>query len=331
VQSVYTRKAARQKMTDSPLPRARLPALTDIAAYGPRPGIATRATKWIGKRSLGADRAVQIAVIQDHLQQLNGGWVNPKKTVDRVIAGDPNAQLKGIAVSWMSYMGALKRAVELGCNLFITHEPTFYSHTDDDPESLSLLAAKQKQEFIRRNHLTVLRCHDLWDQYPELGIPDAWAKMLGFGPPLSGSGYYRLLDVGDLTAGDVARQVAGKVAVLGQQAVQLIGDPDRVVQRMIIGTGAITPFRHYLGSSADIYLCTDDGFSYWRDGALAIDMGVPVIVVHHQVAEEHGMQLLAAHLEQRFRAVPVYHIAQKCMYRLCPGMAASSESLPKPH
>ena len=41
----------------------------------------------------------------------------------------------------------------------------------------------------------------------------------------------------------LARHVAGKIAKLGQQGVQLVGPADKTVSRVAIGTGAITPFR----------------------------------------------------------------------------------------
>jgi hypothetical protein len=65
---------------------------------------------------------VRASDVRDYLSSLNGGWVNTERTVDTFKAGDPNAVVKGIAVGWMSYTWALREALRLGCNLFITHE-----------------------------------------------------------------------------------------------------------------------------------------------------------------------------------------------------------------
>ena len=67
---------------------------------------------------------------------------------------------------------------------------------------------------------------------------------------------------------------------------------------------------------ADIVICTGDGFSFWRDGSLAIDMGQPAIIVKRPCSEEIGMQRLAEHLAQKFPQVPVHHIPQKCMFKV---------------
>src|SRR5512139_3975060 len=144
--------------------------------------------------------------IQSYLRSLNRGWMDLDKTVDTFKAGDPQAEVRGIAVGWMSYTWALERAVQLGCNLFITHEPTFYDHFDRDLPDLPWAAPKK--QFIQQNQLIVLRCHDLWDQVPEIGIPDSWGSWLGLGNPVAGEGYYRVYDVSGRTAGEVAKQVA---------------------------------------------------------------------------------------------------------------------------
>jgi len=136
----------------------------------------------------------------------------------------------------MSTGEALARARALGCNVFVTHEPTYYNHRDDPDSRIFELAGAREE-----TGLTIIRCHDLWDQVPEVGIPDAWGQALGLGHAIAGEGYYRVYDVTGRTAGDVARQVAAKSAAFGQEAVQLIGDPDKPVTRVAIGTGAITP------------------------------------------------------------------------------------------
>jgi hypothetical protein len=38
-----------------------------------------------------------------YLRSLDGGWVDWNDTVDRFIAGDPDGEVAGIAVGWMSY------------------------------------------------------------------------------------------------------------------------------------------------------------------------------------------------------------------------------------
>ena len=94
----------------------------------------------------------------------------------------------------------------------------------------------------------------------------------------------------------IAQQVARKTKWLGQDAVQLIGPADKPVTRAVIGTGAIIPFAYMLETyQADLAICSDDGFTYWRDGALSIDMDISAIIVNHAASEIYGLKLLADH------------------------------------
>ncbi|HZQ05830.1 MAG TPA: Nif3-like dinuclear metal center hexameric protein [Anaerolineae bacterium] len=253
----------------------------------------------------------------DYFRSLDGGWVYREHTVDTFKAGDPATEVRGIAVGWMSYTWALRRAVELGCNVFVTHEPTYYSHRDNDESVWNYAGARSKRDFIEANQLVILRCHDLWDQFPHLGIPDAWAEFLGFSHPRVSEGYYRVFDGNGETAHSLAQRVASRTAALGQASVQLLGPANKPIHRVALGTGALTPFRHFLDAyQCDLAICTDDGFTYWRDGALAIDLEIPVIVVNHAVSEIYGIQKLADHLAEKFSTIPVHHIPQTCMYQL---------------
>ena len=68
--------------------------------------------------------------VREYLKTMDGGWVNWENTVDTFKSGDPTTEVRGIAVGWMGYTWTLQRALELDCNMFITHEPTYYNHHD---------------------------------------------------------------------------------------------------------------------------------------------------------------------------------------------------------
>ena len=258
--------------------------------------------------------------VQDYLHSLAGAWRYPEDTVDTFKAGDPAADVRGIAVGWMSYSWALQRALDLGCNLFITHEPTYYNHRDDDASIFRFSGVSAKRQFIEDNDLVIIRCHDLWDQIPEIGIPDCWGNLLNLGRPIAGDIHTRVYATVGITAAELAEQVAERVADYGQPGAQLIGPPDKLVRRVSIGTGAITPYLACVERfDIDLAICTDDGIDYWRDGGFAIDMEIPIIVVNHAVSEAIGIQGLAEQLRRQFPNTPVHHIRQRCMYRLFGG------------
>ncbi len=283
------------------------------------PGLAAAiaAAPTVMKATDGSSDPLTAGSVRDYLSSLDGGWVNAEDTVDTFKAGGPDNPVSAIAVGWMSYTWALEKALELECNLFITHEPTYYNHRDSDKVIIRFEQARRKREFIESSGLTILRCHDLWDQFPVEGIPTSWGKTLDLGEPVEGGGYYYVYDGGGRKAADIARHMASRLSAMGQPGVQFIGEEDRAVERLVLGCGAITPMFEFIEKlGAEMAICSDDGFTYWRDGAFAVDTGFPVAIVNHPLTEENGMKQLAFRLKQAFPSVPVHHIPQKCMYKV---------------
>jgi len=254
--------------------------------------------------------------IHEHLRAI-GPWVDwDGSTCDGFKYGDPDREVTGIAVGWQSLQSALEEAHRKGCNLFVTHEPTFYSHMDDDEVLKTSPPAEKKRRFLDRTGMIVYRCHDLWDVYPRQGILDAWADFLGLSEPAVKSRYCSIHPVPTTTAWELALRIACRVKPLGQQSVQFIGTKWRMVSRLAIGTGAITPVREMIEMGADVVLATDDGTSMWRDGSYAADLGVPIILVNHTTAEIPGVRQLAAYLAEQFAPMPVEFVGPTCGYQI---------------
>ena len=76
-----------------------------------------------------------------------------EKTVDTFKAGDPNSEVKGIAVCMFADMTTLKKAVELGCNFIITHEPVFYNHLDEVSTYSTNRFTLKKQSLLKKTNL----------------------------------------------------------------------------------------------------------------------------------------------------------------------------------
>lgn len=285
----------------------------------------------LGAEHAGADDSaaatLKVKDIHNHLRAHGATWVDlqSKTTVDTIKAGDPNMEITGIAVGWMSYFDSLRKAHKAGFNLFITHEPTYYNHHDREPSGVAHDIAKRKKEFLEQSGMAVVRCHDVWDRVPKIGIRDAWAQFLGLEKEIdariskdrrSGRPYCAAYEIEPVRVGDFAAAMAAKLATLGQDNVMLVGPKDKIIRSVALGTGAITPFREMVAElKADLTICSDDGFNFWRDGSLAIDMEYPVVIVNHACSEEIGMKRMAEHLSEKFPQVPVQHIAQKCMFQ----------------
>ena len=131
--------------------------------------------------------AITARDIHEHFVSI-GPWVDWQgRTPDGFKFGDPDTPVRAIAVGWQSLQSALEEAEGLGCNLFITHEPTFYAHMDDDEAVKETPPGRAKRAVLERTGMVVYRCHDVWDIYPRLGIVDAWGEFLGLGEPVGAS------------------------------------------------------------------------------------------------------------------------------------------------
>lgn len=252
--------------------------------------------------------------VETYLRSL-GPWVDEAKTCDSFKAGDPDREVKAMAVSWMSTMRALQEAQARGCDLFITHEPTFYSHYDNDPSFDSDQSTIEKRRFLKETGLVVYRCHDVWDRVPEMGILDSWAKALGFeGKPVAAKTYYSVCRMPEITVDEFARKIAKRLKVFGQEAVQVVGEGKTKIRKMAIGTGAITNAKEMYNLGADAAVITE--VTYWRDVRWAQDMGFPLFIVEHSVSECPGLENLARHLKEKFPGVRVEYIQEGCPFHL---------------
>ena len=74
------------------------------------------------------NKPLRAGEINNYLNSLGTEWVDFNNTVDGFDSGSPEMVVKGIAVAWTPYTWALEKALELGCNVFVTHETPFYEH-----------------------------------------------------------------------------------------------------------------------------------------------------------------------------------------------------------
>lgn len=243
-----------------------------------------------------------------------GTWVSWDDTCDQILYGSPELEVKGIAVAWIATNFAIEKAGKKGLNLFITHESSFYNFTyyevdsfKDTPEGKNLIIKKEK--LLDDFGITLMRCHDVWDRMPGVGICDTWAEFLGFKTekrPVES--YYKICLIDNLTLNELGELILNKVKLLGQDSAKVMGDGNRIIRRMVIGTGAITAFNEMYKLKPDVILATEDGMNHWSDGLLALDLEIPIIVVNHAISEIPGMKALAEYLKSSFNQIPVEYI-----------------------
>ena len=244
-------------------------------------------------------------------------WVDRVKTVDRVIVGDPGKNVSRALVMWMASFAALRAAAERDVELIICHEPTFWEHRDEVSEKS--MAALEKRRFIEECELVILRNHDCWDRWPQIGIPWAWAAFLGSeGKPaaIGNRGYQHRYDIEPVTFGEFAEKIAARTSTIGQPMVEVVGNLEKPVSKIGVGTGCVCNVPVYMEMGCDCCIVCDDGTAYWRHIQYAEDIGVPVICVNHGTSEEPGMVTLTRYINEHIEGVTAEHLPQGCRFQL---------------
>lgn len=240
----------------------------------------------------------------DRIKQ-NVGVAWRTATIDTFKAGDPATVVTGIATTFMTTLDVLQRAAKARRNLVITHEPTFYSHTDvveklqDDP------VYQRKRDFIAQNHLVVWRFHDHWHLRKPDPVTTGLIQDLGWTKHLSPSDARQCV-LPETTLGQLAEHVQRSMK---SRALRVVGDPNAKVSRVVLYPGASNPiFAVKFHPDSDVFLGGES--TEWEGGAYARDVITAglrkgVIFLGHEVSEEPGMRVCADWLKTFIHEVPV--------------------------
>ena len=237
-------------------------------------------------------------------------WVDRARTVDTIKAGDPGREIHTVGVGWMSTLDNLRAAHALGCELFITHEPTFWEHQAPEQRNRASEPGLTKLRFLEETGLVVLRAHDSWDNWPGIGIRDSWARGLSLTDFLAEdeTRWHAVYRIEETTLAGFAQHVASRVRALGEDGVRVYGDPAMRVSRPSLGVGCGGPDVDMIAKGSDVLIVCNDGVSYWRDIERYVELGVGVIVVEHGTSEMWGLESLARHLAEVFPALTVHYL-----------------------
>jgi putative NIF3 family GTP cyclohydrolase 1 type 2 len=173
-----------------------------------------------------------IARVQEHV---GIPWM--PQTVDTFKAGNPDAEVKGIAVTMMATLDVLQRAAASGQNLVITHEPTFFNHQDkpddlDQKDNDPVLAAKRA--FIEEHGLVIWRFHDHWHRMKQDGIETGMAHALGW-EKFQDSGNQYLFAIPETDLEHLAGDLKSRLKI---RIMRVVGDPKLKVNKVALVPGA---------------------------------------------------------------------------------------------
>jgi len=250
------------------------------------------------------------------LLALNGGK-KFDKTCDQLIEGSWDYGVTGVVTTFMSTVDVIRLAINLNCNLIITHEPTYFTGADRLEWLKDNEVFRAKKALIGDNKMSIWRYHDHMHGgnadliYTGLLETLGWKKYLNTDllmphcytiPPTTAS---KLVEFFKQT--------------LGMRVIQIVGDPDMKCSRVgiLVGGGSLGLGREEMPAELmndeklDVIVCGEITewtlTAYVRDAA-ALGFNKALIIVGHERSEEPGMKELCNRLRPVLKGIPVHFI-----------------------
>ena len=237
-----------------------------------------------------------------------------KETVDNVKAGDPNTKVTGIATTFMATMEVLKKAHARGLNFVITHEPTFYSHTDDLSIHAGDLIQEEKMKYIKDNGMVVWRFHDHIHRTNPDQIYEGVIERFEWEEYDNGD---RTYTIPEMKLADIVDYIEEK---FGARTMRVVGDPDATFSKvgMVLGAaGSGAHFRMLANPNCELLIVGESNewetVPYVQD-AVELGYNKALIVMGHADSEEGGMSYCAEWLKNFYPGMKIEFIEAKNPY-----------------
>ena len=104
-------------------------------------------------------------------------WVNHEHSADAVRFGDKDTQVIKVGTGWIDSVDNLAAAAADGCNVFISHEIPFSWEKNTNKEQM--VWYQKRMRILEESGMVLMNLHDTWDHFPEIGVRDGFAKLLG--------------------------------------------------------------------------------------------------------------------------------------------------------
>jgi putative NIF3 family GTP cyclohydrolase 1 type 2 len=240
-----------------------------------------------------------------------------EKTCDHLMVGNPNQEVTKIVTTFMATADVIRKAIQLGADMIITHEPTWFTGKDDTDWLQGDAVYEAKRQILQDAGIAVWRFHDHMHMDTDDGIFSGFDLETGWGnkrlpveecPSFHGhkhnKGFYQLPRT---TLGELADFLKARFAM---PVMRYIGDPDAVVERvgLMPGGGSLglgsehMPMEWMREAKLDVILCGEVTEwtlpAYVRD-AYQLGMTKAILILGHERSEEWGMK----HLPQWLRSV----------------------------
>ena len=275
----------------------------------------------LSTKRLFAGRGVNMTnTVQHVLDKLMEPVNKLPNTVDTLKFGDPNMEVKGIAVTFMATQQVIEQAINLGVNFLITHEGLFYSHMDQTVVEESKVYL-EKRRIIEESGIAIYRFHDYIHRYQPDGIMVGLIEALGWktyvekNQPTS-----TIVKIPSMSVREIAEYVKRK---LGIEFVRMVGNLEGTCTRIGLlagyrGGGALSiP----LFEKEELDLVISGEGPEWETPEFVRDAAYQgkrkaLMVLGHAESEAPGMKYLAEWIKTIFPGIPVHFIPERPIFQV---------------
>ena len=247
-----------------------------------------------------------------------GGGRHIFPTCDNLACGDPESEVTGIVTTFMVTVEVIRKTIETGANLIVTHEPTWFSGSDETDwcENDSVYLAKRKM--LEDHNIAVWRFHDHMHSGTAIDyIYSGIIRELGWRAYLQDDEQQPwVYEIPVTTLKEISVWLKNKFEM---SQIRTVGNPDCMIKRVgiLVGGGSlglgreVMPMEVMERNNLNLLICGDitewTVVQYVRD-ASQLGMDRSMIQLGHEKTEEPGMKYLPLLLKKYIRNIPVTFI-----------------------
>ena len=243
------------------------------------------------------------------IKEVPGGVLT--NTVDTLKAGNRDIPVTGIVTTMFSTIEIIRKAIDLGANFIIAHEPTFYNHTDDTSWLQNDNVYQYKANLLKQHNIAIWRNHD----YIHNLVPDG--VTIGVLEQLQWKKYadHDVHNIITLPASTALKDLIGHLKEkLSIEKVRYIGDPAQSCSHLLLMPGAAGGRRQIesIGKvKPDVLICGEisewETAEYVRDARAKGDQ-ISLVLLGHIASEEPGSEFMLNWLKEKVPSVKSTHI-----------------------
>jgi putative NIF3 family GTP cyclohydrolase 1 type 2 len=231
-------------------------------------------------------------------------------TVDTLKSGSPDTVVTNIVTSMFATIDVIRKAIDLGANFIIVHEPTFYNHTDATDWLKNDDVYQYKIDLLNKHNIAVWRNHDTIHTLKPDGVTKGVLEQLEW-QQYAGKDIPNILTMPATPLKDIIDHTKEKLHI---DKVRYIGDPAQSCTKVLFMPGAAGGTRQIqsIGKiKPDVMICGEisewETAEYVRDARAKGD-NISLVVLGHIASEEPGSVFMLDWLKENTPSIKATHV-----------------------